>query len=58
MRFEGKNRLEERLDAVAAEVEELGARPVSIEAELGEIAECDRAIKAALSVSDKLDVLV
>jgi NAD(P)-dependent dehydrogenase (short-subunit alcohol dehydrogenase family) len=51
-------RLPDRLDAVSAEVEAAGARPVPILAELGETEACERAIATALADGGRIDVLV
>ena len=51
-------RLQDRLDAVAAEVRSLGARAVPILAELGDAASAAAAIRAALDDSGRIDVLV
>jgi NAD(P)-dependent dehydrogenase (short-subunit alcohol dehydrogenase family) len=51
-------RLADRLEAVVAEVDGLGARAVPILAELGDTASCDRAVEAALEQCGRVDVLV
>jgi NAD(P)-dependent dehydrogenase (short-subunit alcohol dehydrogenase family) len=51
-------RLPERLEAVCAEVEELGARAVPILADLGDAASCERAVQRALADAGRLDVVV
>lgn len=51
-------RLADRLEAVAAEVEELGARAVQIEADLSDRASTDRALATALEAVERLDVLI
>jgi NAD(P)-dependent dehydrogenase (short-subunit alcohol dehydrogenase family) len=48
----------DRLERVAAEVQELGAEPISIEAELGERSECERAVATALEAMGKIDVAI
>jgi NAD(P)-dependent dehydrogenase (short-subunit alcohol dehydrogenase family) len=51
-------RLADRLDAVAAEVQAAGARPVTIEADLGDAASTEQALTVALESVDRLDVLI
>lgn len=51
-------RLADRLDAVAADVERLGARAVPIEADLSDATSTERALATALEAVDGLDVLV
>ena len=51
-------RLADRLEAVRAEVEELGARAVPVLADLGAVASCDNAIRAAVDDGGRLDVVV
>jgi NAD(P)-dependent dehydrogenase (short-subunit alcohol dehydrogenase family) len=51
-------RLPDRLEAVAAEIAALGARAIPIEVDLGETADCDRAVERALAECGRLDVLV
>lgn len=52
------DRLQDRLDRVAAELEALGAQPGTICADLAEIAGCERAIAAAVEQGGRLDVVV
>jgi NAD(P)-dependent dehydrogenase (short-subunit alcohol dehydrogenase family) len=47
-----------RLDQVAAEVEALGTRAGKIQADLGEIADCDRAVREARADGGRLDVAI
>jgi NAD(P)-dependent dehydrogenase (short-subunit alcohol dehydrogenase family) len=51
-------RLPQRLEAVAAEIAALGARPVAIDADLAEPATCEHAVEQALAGCDRIDVLV
>jgi NAD(P)-dependent dehydrogenase (short-subunit alcohol dehydrogenase family) len=48
----------DRLDGVAAELAELGATPGTIQAELAEIDECDRAVREAYEDAGRLDVVI
>jgi NAD(P)-dependent dehydrogenase (short-subunit alcohol dehydrogenase family) len=48
----------DRLDAVAAALRESGAEPLPIEAELAQIGECDRAVRAAVEELGPLDVVI
>ncbi|MCY4085891.1 MAG: SDR family NAD(P)-dependent oxidoreductase [Actinomycetia bacterium] len=48
----------QRLAAVASDVESLGARPVSIEAELAETDVCEHAVERALGGVERIDLLV
>jgi NAD(P)-dependent dehydrogenase (short-subunit alcohol dehydrogenase family) len=52
------DRRPERLAAVAAELEAAGTDAQTIEAELGEVAECDRAVREACEAAGRLDVAV
>src|SRR4051812_4005925 len=52
------DRRRERLEAVAAELRGLGAHAGKIEAELGEIAECDRAVAEAYADAGRIDVAI
>lgn len=49
---------QDRLDRVAAEVKNLGCRPVPIKCDLLDMAECHRAVDAALEVSPRLDIMI
>jgi NAD(P)-dependent dehydrogenase (short-subunit alcohol dehydrogenase family) len=51
-------RLPERLESARAEVAALGARPIPIEADLGDLAACDSAVSRALGECGRLDVVV
>ena len=51
-------RLRDRLDAVCAEVEALGAQAVPIEADLGDRASCEQAVATAIEEAGRLDVVV
>jgi NAD(P)-dependent dehydrogenase (short-subunit alcohol dehydrogenase family) len=48
----------ERLEKVESEVRDRGAKPVAIKCNVLDIADCDRAIEAALKVSPRLDVMI
>jgi 3-oxoacyl-[acyl-carrier protein] reductase len=48
----------DRLDRVAAELRELGVHAGPIEAELAEVAECDRAVREAYEDAGRLDVVI
>ena len=48
----------DRLDRVAAELRELGVYAGAIEAELAEVAECDRAVREAYEDAGRLDVVI
>lgn len=48
----------DRLDSVASEVEEMGARAGKIQAELADVAECERAVREAYEDAGRLDVVV
>jgi 3-oxoacyl-[acyl-carrier protein] reductase len=50
--------LPERLDAICAEVEELGARAVPVPGELRGADTCNAAVQAALDATGRIDVLV
>ncbi len=52
------DRLSDRLAAVSSAIAELGANPVTIEADLGDMAQCSRVIERALEVDPKLDVVI
>ena len=52
------DRVDERLERVAAELEALGARPATIKAELSEIADCERAVREAYEDAGRLDVVI
>ena len=52
------DRVDERLERVAAELEALGARPTTIKAELSEIADCERAVREAYEDAGRLDVVI
>ncbi|MEZ5098300.1 MAG: SDR family NAD(P)-dependent oxidoreductase [Thermoleophilia bacterium] len=52
------DRREDRLGAVAAEVEALGARATTVVAELAELPECRRAVAGAVAAAGRLDVVV
>ena len=52
------DRLQDRLDASAIAIRELGANPVTICADLGDMKQCADVIAQALSVDKKLDVPV
>jgi NAD(P)-dependent dehydrogenase (short-subunit alcohol dehydrogenase family) len=52
------DRLQDRLDSVAAELEAAGARAFPIQAELAEIPECERAIREAYESAGRLDVVI
>jgi 3-oxoacyl-[acyl-carrier protein] reductase len=52
------DRVPERLEAVAREVEAAGAKAGTILAELSEIADCDRAVREAYEAAGRLDVVV
>jgi 3-oxoacyl-[acyl-carrier protein] reductase len=49
---------DDRLERVGAELEALGTRAGRIQAELAEIAECDRAVKEAYADAGRLDVVI
>ena len=49
---------EDRLERVAAEVKNLGARPIPIKCNLLEMADCRRAVDAALEESPRLDIMI
>lgn len=51
-------RLSDRLEAVVADVESLGARAVPIRADLRDVASTEQALAAALEPAGRLDVLV
>jgi NAD(P)-dependent dehydrogenase (short-subunit alcohol dehydrogenase family) len=51
-------RLPERLDAVAAEIDELGARAVKLPADLTDAVSCDTVVEQALAECGRIDVLV
>jgi NAD(P)-dependent dehydrogenase (short-subunit alcohol dehydrogenase family) len=51
-------RLPERLDAVCAEIEQLGATAVPIAADLGDTGSCERAVETALEEAGRIDVAV
>lgn len=52
------DRVQDRLDSVAAELEAAGARPHTVLAELSEISECDRAVREGSGSAGRLDVVV
>jgi NAD(P)-dependent dehydrogenase (short-subunit alcohol dehydrogenase family) len=52
------DRLRDELDAVAAEVEELGSTSVAIHGDLGTIEGCDAAVREALSDGRHIDVAI
>ncbi len=52
------DRVQERLDAVAAELEAAGATPGTILAELSQVEECDRAVREAYEGAGRLDVVI
>lgn len=52
------DRVPDRLDAVAAEVEGLGAYAGKVTAELSEIAECERAVNEAIADAGRIDVAI
>lgn len=52
------DRIQDRLDEVSAAIEDIGANPVQINADLAEMDNCANAIERALEVDPKLDVLV
>jgi 3-oxoacyl-[acyl-carrier protein] reductase len=52
------DRVPDRLETVAREVEAAGAQAGTILAELSEIAECDRAVREAYEAAGRLDVVV
>ena len=52
------DRVQERLDAVAAELEAAGATPGTILAELSRVEECDRAVREAYEGAGRLDVVI
>jgi NAD(P)-dependent dehydrogenase (short-subunit alcohol dehydrogenase family) len=52
------DRVQERLDAVAAELEAAGATPGTILAELSQVEECDRAVRDAYESAGRLDVVI
>ncbi len=49
---------EDRLERVAAEIEDRGAVAGTIRAELAEVAECDRAVREAYEDAGRLDVVI
>ncbi|MCC7449535.1 MAG: SDR family oxidoreductase [Anaerolineae bacterium] len=49
---------QDRLDKVAADIEQFGAKPFSICVDLAQSGACDHAITEALAISDRLNVLV
>jgi len=49
---------EDRLERVAAEVKNLGARAIPIKCNLLDMADCHRAIDAALAESPRLDIMI
>ena len=51
-------RLPERLESVGAEVEAMGAQAIRIEADLGDLAVCEAAVRRALQECGRLDVVV
>jgi NAD(P)-dependent dehydrogenase (short-subunit alcohol dehydrogenase family) len=52
------DRLQDRLDATAKSVKELGANPVTICADLADMKQCADVVAQALSIDKKLDVLI
>jgi meso-butanediol dehydrogenase/(S,S)-butanediol dehydrogenase/diacetyl reductase len=52
------DRLQERLDTVRLELEDLGVAVATVDADLGRIEECDRAVHAAVDAMGGLDVVV
>ena len=52
------DRVQERLDRVAAEIEAAGAAPGAINADLSEIAGCERAVREAFEDAGRLDVAI
>jgi NAD(P)-dependent dehydrogenase (short-subunit alcohol dehydrogenase family) len=52
------DRVQERLDGVANELEEAGSRAGAILAELSRVEECDRAVREAYEDAARLDVVV
>lgn len=52
------DRLQDRLDEVSPVIEDLGAKPVQILTDLGEMENCADAVAKALDVDPKLDVMI
>jgi NAD(P)-dependent dehydrogenase (short-subunit alcohol dehydrogenase family) len=52
------DRVDDRLERVAGELRERGAEPLPLRAELGEFAECVRAVHTAAEQAGRLDVVV
>lgn len=52
------DRLQDRLDEVSPVIEDLGAKPVQILTDLGEMENCTDAVAKALDVDPKLDVMI
>ncbi len=52
------DRLPERLQAVATEIEAAGAQAQAIRADLAEVAECERAVREAFEAAGRLDVAI
>ena len=52
------DRLQDRLDATASAIKELGANPVSICADLSDMKQCADAVAKALTIDKQLDVLI
>lgn len=52
------DRLQDRLDATAKVIKNLGANPISICADLGDMQQCANVVAQALSIDKKLDVLI